>query len=88
MRGTQILRVHIPSQNLVVDRVEGDAVRRLAFGKPDYSVPAGAPYRAEHVRIPTPAGHALAGTLTIPQGAKGRVPGRGHDHGEWSTGPG
>lgn len=28
-----------------------------------------APYRAENVRIATPAGHMLAGTLTIPRGA-------------------
>ena len=64
----------MPAQRFVVERVEGDAVRRLAIGKPDYSAPAGAPYKAEHVRIPTPAGHALAGTLTIPQNASGRLP--------------
>jgi dienelactone hydrolase len=74
LRGTKILRARMPSQNLVIERVEGDAVRRLALGKPDYSAPAGAPYRAEHVRIPTPSGHTLAGTLTIPQGVTGRVP--------------
>ena len=74
MSGTRILRAHVPAQRLVVERVEGDAVRRLALGKPDYSAPAGAPYRAEHVRIPTPSGHVLAGTLTIPQGARGRLP--------------
>ena len=74
LRGTRILRAHVPAQRLVVERVEGDAVRRLALGKPDYSVPAGAPYRAEHVRIPTPSGHVLAGTLTIPQNASGRLP--------------
>jgi dipeptidyl aminopeptidase/acylaminoacyl peptidase len=34
--------------------------------KPDYSAPAGAPYRAEDVTVPTPAGHTLAGTLTLP----------------------
>jgi dienelactone hydrolase len=73
MRGTHIVRAHVPAQRLVVERVEGDAVRRLALGKPDYSAPAGAPYRAEHVRIPTPSGHALAGTLTIPEGVR-RLP--------------
>jgi hypothetical protein len=43
---------------------------------PDYSAPPGAPYRAENVTIPTPAGHTLAGTLTIPAGASrgARVP--------------
>jgi uncharacterized protein len=37
--------------------------------KTDYSAPAGAPYTAEDVTIPTPAGHTLAGTLTLPAGA-------------------
>ena len=36
---------------------------------PDYSAPAGAPYTAEEVTVTTPAGHTLAGTLTLPQGA-------------------
>ena len=35
----------------------------------DYSPPAGAPYRAESVTVPTPMGHTLAGTLTLPEGA-------------------
>ena len=37
--------------------------------KPDYSVPADAPYTAEEVSVKTPAGHTLAGTLTLPKGA-------------------
>jgi dipeptidyl aminopeptidase/acylaminoacyl peptidase len=37
--------------------------------KPDYSAPAGAPYTAEDVSVKTPAGHTLAGTLTLPNGA-------------------
>ena len=37
--------------------------------KPDYSAPADAPYSAEEVVIKTPAGHTLAGTLTLPKGA-------------------
>jgi fermentation-respiration switch protein FrsA (DUF1100 family) len=40
----------------------------------DYSAPAGAPYRAEDVRIATPGGWTLAGTLTLPANAHGRVP--------------
>jgi DNA-binding beta-propeller fold protein YncE/pimeloyl-ACP methyl ester carboxylesterase len=42
----------------------------------DYSAPAGAPYRAENVTVPTPMGHTLAGTLTIPLTAskEGPVP--------------
>ena len=35
----------------------------------DYSAPADAPYTAESVTVPTPAGHTLAGTLTLPRGA-------------------
>jgi len=38
-----------------------------------YDAPADAPYRAEHVRIATPMGHALAATLTRPRTAT-RVP--------------
>lgn len=37
--------------------------------KPDYSAPADAPYTAEDVLVKTPAGHTLAGTLTLPKGA-------------------
>jgi dipeptidyl aminopeptidase/acylaminoacyl peptidase len=37
--------------------------------KPDYSAPADAPYTAEEVVVKTPAGHTLAGTLTLPKGA-------------------
>lgn len=37
--------------------------------KADYSAPVGAPYTAEEVTISTPAGHTLAGTLTLPAGA-------------------
>lgn len=40
----------------------------------DYSAPAGAPYTAVDVVIQTPAGHALAGTLTLPRNPSGRVP--------------
>src|SRR4051794_30099998 len=35
----------------------------------DYSAPAGAPYKAVSVTVPTPMGHTLAGTLTLPKGA-------------------
>ena len=35
----------------------------------DYRAPLGAPYTAEDVTVPTPMGHTLAGTLTIPHGA-------------------
>lgn len=35
----------------------------------DYVAPRDAPYTAEHVTVPTPAGHTLAGTLTLPRSA-------------------
>jgi dipeptidyl aminopeptidase/acylaminoacyl peptidase len=40
-----------------------------AVVKVDYSAPPGAPYEAVAVTVPSPAGHTLAGTLTIPKGA-------------------
>src|SRR5262245_43194162 len=45
------------------------AAPAAAQQKTDYSAPAGAPYRAESVTVPTPMGHTLAGTLTLPNGA-------------------
>ena len=42
--------------------------------KPDYSAPADAPYTAEDVVVKTPAGHTLAGTLTLPKGASREKP--------------
>ena len=31
----------------------------------DYAAPAGAPYTAKNVSVPTPRGYTLAGTLTL-----------------------
>ena len=42
--------------------------------KPDYSAPADAPYTAEDVIVKTPAGHTLAGTLTLPKSASRAKP--------------
>lgn len=42
--------------------------------KPDYSAPPDAPYTAENVVVTTPAGHTLAGTLTLPKGASRAKP--------------
>ena len=42
--------------------------------KPDYSAPADATYTAEEVSVKTPAGHTLAGTLTLPKGASSKKP--------------
>lgn len=62
----------VAAQNLTFERVPNH-VRPPAVQPPDYSAPAGAPYTAEQVRVSTPAGHVLAGTLTRPAGAS-RVP--------------
>lgn len=45
------------------------AAAKPAVVKVDYSAPAGAPYEAIAVTVPSPAGHTLAGTLTLPKGA-------------------
>ena len=42
--------------------------------KPDYSAPPDAPYIAEEVVVKTPAGHTLAGTLTLPKDASRAKP--------------
>ena len=42
--------------------------------KPDYSAPAGAPYKAEEVRVKGPGGIVLGGTLTMPTNVRGPVP--------------
>jgi dienelactone hydrolase len=42
--------------------------------KPDYSAPADAPYLAQEVSVTTPAGHTLAGTLTLPTSASRAQP--------------
>ncbi len=52
----------------LVQPVDAQAVRKEQ-PKRDYSAPAGAPYTAEDVVVTTPAGHTLAGTLTLPRGA-------------------
>lgn len=62
----------VPAQNLTIERTA--KLPRAAAAGPDYSAPAGAPYTAVDVTIPTPGGFSLAGTLTVPKGASGRVP--------------
>lgn len=59
---------------LVALRVDAAALDGIAFAAPDYSAPAGAPYRAEEVRVRVNDAVTLAGTLTMPSGAAGRVP--------------
>jgi len=58
----------IPAQGLTVSRVDGRNLPPIALEAPDYSAPEGAPYSAEEVVVPTPAGHSLTGTLTLPRG--------------------
>jgi pimeloyl-ACP methyl ester carboxylesterase len=58
----------IPAQNLLVVRTTGPASASSAPATIDYGAPAGAPYTAENVVIPTPRGYTLAGTLTRPKG--------------------
>ena len=48
-------------------RAGADTARAAA--RKDYSPPLGAGYTAHDVTIPTPMGHTLAGTLTLPAGA-------------------
>jgi len=68
-----ILSGGVPVQGVTFERVDSLPDRVLAMAAPDYSAPAGAPYTAEAVRVPTRGGFELAGTLTRPERA-GRVP--------------
>jgi dienelactone hydrolase len=63
----------VPSQVITVHRV-GAVNTSAAPTKKDYAAPAGAPYRSENVTITTPAGHTLAGTLTLPKNSTVPVP--------------
>jgi hypothetical protein len=54
------------------DRPPSDTSRSAP--RRDYSAPLDAPYTAEDVTVPTAAGHALAGTLTLPRGASRTEP--------------
>ena len=70
----RIRRAGIPSQGLLISRVEGIAVSKLGLAKADYSAPAGAPYTAESVSVPTTLGHSLGGTFTKSSGASAPLP--------------
>jgi dienelactone hydrolase len=59
---------------LTLKRSEQAAVMPPPKPKPDYSAPANAPYIAEEVVVKTPAGHTLAGTLTLPKSASSKQP--------------
>ncbi len=62
----RVLGALVPSQVLVIHRTDA-VTTSLAQPKKDYSAPGDAPYKAENVSITTPAGHTLAGTLTLPR---------------------
>lgn len=57
----------VPAQGLRIVRTRGGDGGAMKVEKPDYSAPPGAPYTAEDVTVPTPAGHTLAATLTLPR---------------------
>ena len=65
---------YLPAQSITLRVLVGPEAATVSIGAPDYSAPAGAPYRSEQVIVRTAAGHSLAGTLTIPANATGRVP--------------
>jgi dipeptidyl aminopeptidase/acylaminoacyl peptidase len=62
----------VPAQRARVIRLEG--AHPLVTRKVDYGPPPGAPYTAEEVRVRTPAGVGLTGTLTLPMARSGPVP--------------
>lgn len=68
----RLLAAGVPAQGLVVRR-NGVAGPPVVAVHHDYAAPPGAPYTSEEVIVPGPAG-ALAGTLTLPKGATGRLP--------------
>lgn len=70
----RVLGGRVPSQGITMERTGEAGVRMGAAPRADYSAPPGAPYTAEEVRVPTPGGYTLAGTLTLPKGARGPVP--------------
>ncbi len=74
-RNGRVTHIAVPAQLVVATRVDGLAASRLAIDRPDYSAPEGAPYTAQEVRVPTPNGDTLAGTLTLPEPRSGRVAG-------------
>jgi len=73
-RAGALSRMVVGGGTLVVHRVSARDLDAMSFAATDYSAPAGAPYRAETVRVPVSADIVLAGTLTLPAGAAGRVP--------------
>ncbi len=73
-REGRVLGGSVPAQEIRIERTAGALPPAAPPPPPDYSAPAGAPYRAEEVTVSTPAGHSLAGTLTLPAEARGPLP--------------
>src|SRR5262245_62036206 len=61
-----VLSGSVAAQGVRFQRVDSLSHAQLAVLPPDYSAPAGAPYTAETVRVPTRGGFELVGTLTRP----------------------
>lgn len=70
----RIMSGRIPAQGITVERVLALGGSAFAAAKVDYSAPADAPYQAIEVTVPTPMGHRLAGTLTLPKTASATNP--------------
>ncbi len=69
----RILHAAVPAQNVTVERVAG-TLNRAPAAPPDYSAPANAIYTTQDVTVKVPAGHTLAGTLTLPKTRSRRIP--------------
>lgn len=69
-----LLSASLPAYGVVFER-RSSLPRDLYPAWPPYGAPPDGAYRAIEVRIPAPAGHILAGTLTLPRKHKARVPG-------------
>ena len=73
----QLQSVAVPQQGFrghVVTGGAGAGVSAPVTTPPSYDAPDDAPYLAEHVKVPTPMGHTLAGTLTRPRETNGLLP--------------
>jgi alpha-beta hydrolase superfamily lysophospholipase len=68
----RVLGGRMPARGLTI--VRGPALDALVASRRDYSAPPGAPYTAEDVVVTTAAGLKLTGTMTIPRGAKSKLP--------------
>ena len=71
----RLLGAAVPAQSLAIERTgELPAGAGTSVPGPSYAAPAGAPYTAEEVKVTAPGGFTLAGTLTKPRNASGRLP--------------